>query len=299
MSSRMVFERVRVEARDLLELVLIPGLAVFMPWTLCFRLFRWICFHTTFLYQDTCERALAQAHLRGYAPDPKTWIAMRRLITLIDHADYYLERSRTDAWMRRHLKVDGVWPSSECSSVLCTFHWGAGMWALRHAAAFGLKAHIIMAPARGSHFDGRFIARKYTQLRINAVTSALGCPIIDASISLRPILDFLKNGDQIISVTDVPADQVVSSKEIIILDQVARIPTALLRIAVEKKLPVSIFLTGVNVNNGSRYLSINNIGYIDNLDVLIDIIFSELEKKMRDEPAAWHFWSESERFFIK
>ena len=58
-------------------------------------------------------------------------------------------------------------------------------------------------------------------------------------------------------------------------------------------------MASTSISIPSRYLSINNIGYIDNLDVLIDIIFSELEKKMRDEPAAWHFWSESERFFIK
>ena len=34
--------RLRTELRDLLELVLLPGLAAVLPWPLCFRLFRWL-----------------------------------------------------------------------------------------------------------------------------------------------------------------------------------------------------------------------------------------------------------------
>jgi len=127
--------RLANEARDLLELVLLPGIAALLPWRLCFRLFRWLC-GRDFLYRASCNEALAQARARGWVRgDAGEWLRTRRLVTLIDHADFYLARSRSDRWMARHLSVQGEWPSPAQPAILCTFHWGAGMWGLRHLSS--------------------------------------------------------------------------------------------------------------------------------------------------------------------
>ena len=80
-------QRLRHEARDLLELVLLPGLAAVLPWRWCFGLFKWIA-RKPFLYREAVGRALAEARERGWAGDEGDWLARRRLVTLIDHADF-------------------------------------------------------------------------------------------------------------------------------------------------------------------------------------------------------------------
>lgn len=294
---RITRERLRHESRDLIELVLLPGLAAVLPWRLCFRVFRWICFHTQFLYREQCERALSQAQARGWVDDPHTWISMRRLVTLVDHADYYLERSRSDAWMKRYLRVEGRWPAADRAALLCTFHWGAGMWALRHASAAGLSAHIIMAPARGAHFNGRRVARTYAERRIAGAACALGHPILDVSTLLRPLLRLLRSNEQIVAVIDVPSDQVAASQKVTLMGMTAHVPRALMRLAVEQAIPVTVYLTGICMNTGDRYLIIRDFGVHTDIDVLVREVFVELEKAIIEHPSAWHFWSESERFF--
>ena len=54
------FDRLRVELRDVLELVLLPGLAVLLPWDACFALFRRMA-RWEWLYRESCEEALDEA----------------------------------------------------------------------------------------------------------------------------------------------------------------------------------------------------------------------------------------------
>ena len=175
-------QRLRRELSDLLEVVLFPGLAAALPWSLCFRLFkrmsRW-----KFLYRESCEKALAEAGKRGFAPDPAAWLAQRRLVTLVDHADHYLTRTRSDAWMKRHLSVEGDWPAPDQASLQLTFHWGAGMWALRHAQCAHLKAHMLVASVQGEHFAGREVFHRYIKARTASIALALKRSTVDVSVS--------------------------------------------------------------------------------------------------------------------
>ena len=295
MSSRT--DRLRHEASDFVELLLVPGLAVVLPWRWCFQVFRWLCFHTRFLYREPCERALSQAEARGWVDDPHTWLAHRRLVTLIDHADYFLERTRSDAWMRKHLRVEGAWPAADCAAVLCTFHWGAGMWALRHAPSAGLHAHMMVAPPRGKQFERRTVLRLYAEERTASIARALGRPTLDVSASLRPTLRALRQHEQVIAVVDVPADQVAVSQPIQLLGMTARVPRALFRLAVEQSIPVSVFLTSICLASGTRVLRLKDLGVYTEVDALVRDVFLELEQAIKDSPPAWHFWGESDRFF--
>ena len=99
-------QRVRTELRDLIELVLLPGLAAVLPWRWCFALFKALA-HRPWLYRQACERALAEAKARVTIDDEARWLWTRRLITLVDHADLYLSATRSNAWLRQHVTVQG------------------------------------------------------------------------------------------------------------------------------------------------------------------------------------------------
>lgn len=293
----LTVQRIRTEARDLVEVVLLPGLAAVLPWRVCFWAFKWLS-HRRFLYREPCERALAEASKRGWVTDADAWLAARRLVTLADHADHYLTRTRSDAWMKRHLDVDGCWPSPNKASLQLTFHWGAGMWALRHARSSGLNAHMLVAAVNGDHFKGRTVLHHYIKARTKSIALALKRHTVDVSVSLRPVLRALRANEQVIAVIDVPADQVSASQPIDLLGMKARIPTALLRVAVEQGTPVNVFLTGIRMTDGQRFLRIKQLGVYDDLNTLIQDVFQVLENAITEDPVAWHFWSESERFFV-
>lgn len=290
--------RLRREWSDLAQLVLLPGLAALMPWPVAYRvlrrLARWLR-----PYEEVCQAALRQAQARGWVGDPVHWLRVRRLVTLADHADLYLATTRGDAWMGRHLDVQGEWPQPGQPGLLCTFHWGAGMWGLRHARASGLSAHALVAPLEGAHLAGRRVLLAYSRARTAEVARALGFPTLDTSASLRPVLQALRRGEQVLAAIDVPADQVDASEEVQLLGIPALVPRGLLRVAVDLRVPVTVFLTGLKVASGRRTLHIHQLGVRDSVKDLAGDVFKLLDEAIREDPPAWHFWSEADRVFVR
>ncbi len=289
--------RLRTELRDLVELVLLPGLAAVLPWAVCFRIFRYLC-RVESLYREVCGEAFAQAQARGWVRgDAASWRQRHRLVTLIDHADYYLELTRSNRWMARHLLVSGSWPDPTRPAILCTFHWGAGMWALRHLAATGLHVHLLIAPHSRASFPGRTVRYWYYRKRIGAIPRALGREPIEATSSPRPILHALRASEQVAAVVDVPADQVAASLAIDFLGSSVRMPRGLLRMACDSGVPVTVYLLGIRLSDGKRPLRIHQLGAHADVASLAREVFSYLEAAIAEESSAWHFWSIAPRFF--
>ena len=286
------------ETRDLIELVLVPGLAAVLPWRWCFAIFKRLA-RVQWLYGAACADALAQAQQRGQVPpaDAERWLAVRRLVTLVDHADHYLAVTRSDIWMRHHLQVQGQWPNPETAGILCSFHWGAGMWGLRHAHSSGLQVHALVAATEGAPFAGRRVLQWYARARTRTVERALGHAPLVVSGSLRPVIQTLRRNEQVLGVVDVPADQVDSSIEVCLLGMPARMPKGLLRLAVAQNVPVTVYVTGLDMHTGQRLLRITPLGVWQELDALVAAVFEHLEAVLREESAAWHFWGEAPRFF--
>jgi len=292
------FERLKIEGRDLLELVLLPGLAAVLPWPLCFRIFRRLA-HWRWLYREVCERAVSEASARNVVDDEARWHWMRRLVTLIDHADFYLSRTRGNRWLARHVSVEGTWPSPDRAGILCTFHWAAGMWGLRSLAHAGLYPHALVAPLDQAAFHGRVVLGRYARARTAEVARVLRQDALDVSASLRPVIRALHEEQQIVAAVDVPADQAAASEPVTLLGMPARIPRGLLRLAVDQRTPVTVYLTGFDVRTGQRWVRVTPLGVYDDLSKLIDDAFQHLEAALKQDPAAWHFWSEAARFFTR
>jgi len=301
--------RLCVELRDFAELVLLPGLAVLLPWSLCFRVFRVIA-TWSWLYRAQCDASLYQAQQLGFAPDAEAWKAERRLVTLVDHADLYLVMTRSHRWMQHHLTVTGEWPAPTLSALLCTFHWGAGMWGLVHAAHHGLRPFALVAPVHGSAFAGRFVLRHYAIQRTCKVAQVLQQATLDVTQSLRPVVRCLNAQGQVLAAVDVPADQAAAAQTITLLDRPAQLPKALFRIAAEKGTPVFVYITGFDLRTGQRSLSVQQIenqtavgadvvstSTSADPSALIQAVFTCLDKVIRHEPSLWHFWTEAPRFF--
>lgn len=300
MSGNMsFFGRLRVEVRDALELVLLPGLAAVLPWSVCFALFRHMA-HWRWLYREGCAKALAQAKKRGALrpADEARWLHERRLVTLTEHADLYLSRWRGDGWMTHWLDVKGEWPPPSTEpGVLCTFHYGAGMWGLRQAAHARMRANALLAPPGGELLQGRSVLRRYAQARTREMARALGRPVAEVGSSMRPALRAFENGELALAAVDAPADAASSA-----IMQPSAQGLALLRLAVEFKAPVTVYTTLLDVKTGRRVLRIEQVdggGNITSVEELTARVFAHLERLMQRDTAAWHFWGGAQRSFLR
>ncbi|MBQ6656044.1 MAG: hypothetical protein IJM64_02020 [Ottowia sp.] len=293
------FERLRVELRDALELVLLPWLAVLMPWDVCFALFRRMA-RWDWLYRESCEEALDEARRRGALrpDDEERWLYEQRLVTLVNHADLYLSRRRSDAWMAHWLDVKGEWPPvSKEAGVLCTFHYGAGMWGLRQAAHARMRANALVAPLDAEHFQGRSVRWRYVRARTREMARALSRPVGEASKSMRAALRVFENGELVLAAVDAPTNAGSGA-----LMQPSAHGLALLQLASEFKTPVTVFSTLLDLNTGRRTLRIEQVcggGTAISVEELTARVFAHLEHLMRRDTAAWHLWSEAERALVR
>lgn len=287
--------RLRVEARDVLELLLLPGLAAVLPWRWSFALFRRMA-GWPWLYRAQCMRALAQAQGAGMAPDAARWLREYRLVILTDHADHYLARTRSDAWLRRHVRATGDWGVAPGqAALLVTFHWGCGMWAQRHAHAHGLLPHTLVASPEG--LRGRTVLRWYVRERLRTLADAQGRPVIHVPGPMRSLRRAWGAGEQVVVVIDVPADQVPGTVPLPVLGRPVRVPAALARLAVEQRVPVTVYTLDLDLATGERQLRLYPLGVWDDAERLLARVFERFEAVVRERPASWHLWTEAGRFF--
>ncbi len=290
--------RVKTEFRDLVELVLLPGLAAVLPWPWCFGLFKRVA-RWSWLYGAQCRAALVQARQHGCCgADVDTWLAERRLVTLLDHADHYLLRTRSAAWMHRYVDVQGQWEPGVRAGLLWTFHWGMGMWALRHARAQGLHAPMVLAAPNGPDFVGRTVFGRYVRARMRSVELALGEPVIFVPGGMTGVREALAGGKQVVVVMDVPQDQVSFTRVTPLLGVPVSVPAVLPQLAVDQSLPVTVFYMGGDVRTGRRMLHIAPLGVYHDAKALTDTAFAHLDHLLRTAPAAWHLWAQAPRFFV-
>ncbi len=95
-----------------------------------------------------------------------------------------------------------------------------------------------------------------------------------------------------------PADAVAASSDVKMLGSRIRVPRGLLRVAAERRVAVTVFTVGIDLENGTRQLTIHTLPMEENIEILMGQVFGKMEAVLQNAPAAWHFWSEADRFFI-
>ena len=294
-----MMQRLHAEFRDLVELVLLPSLAACLPWKVAFRLFR-AAAQWEWLYAEATERAQQHAKALGIpGAESSAWAQQRRLITLVDHADHYLGLTRANTWIGKHIKVTGSWPDSRGPLALITFHWGAGYWGLRHAAVHGLQPHALMASLDSSAYQSRSVLFRYARSRNRNVERVLRAQPIDVSHDLRRLVRTLRGGEPVLGVVDVPADGQDPSSVVSVqlLGRPALFHGGLLRRIAEHRIPVVLYITGLETVTGDRTLSIEAIPNSGDVTELTTLTFDRLNALLAQSSAAWHFWSEAPRIF--
>lgn len=292
---RDLLGRLRREAWDAVELFLLPGLVTILPWSLSFRVFR-LAVRCERLYRERWLPGLEQAQAAGFVDDPVTWTRLSRLTALVDHADMYLALTRTDRWMARHMTIEGTWPAADRAHLLVTFHWGAGMWALRSATHAGLSVSALAGHFDPAHFRGQRVRLWYTRLRLATIHRALGHKLIDIDTELRRALNVVKAGETLLALVDVPPDVVNSGTRVRVIDRDMTLPLGVFRLGASRSIPVTFYLNGFDPRTGRRFLRIFPPLEGRDAESLAQESARLLDAAIREIPAEWHFWGILPRF---
>jgi phosphatidylinositol dimannoside acyltransferase len=229
--------------------------------------------------------------------DSRVWLQRRRLTMLLDHADLYVARFTARRWLARRVRVTGAWPDQTKPGIAFTFHWGAGMLAQCHLRQLGRTAHMLVNAPIAEQFVGRAVLFRYVRARLRTLSAVLGRPVIDVQSSLRPVLKAVDANELVLAVIDVPTQAGSQGIPVSLLGQQTHAPRALFRLAIERQLPVTVYLTGIDFADGSRTLTLHQLGCFDNADTLAQAVFAYLDDALSKESAAWHLWTEYHRFF--
>ncbi len=286
--------RLQQELRDLVELIILPGVAIFLPWRLCFRLFRFLS-RCPWLYSRRTMQALVEAQNVVAIAQPIHWRAAYRLVQLTDHADLYLSFFRSDRWMRKYLDLTGSrWPEPPFLAI--TFHWGAGLWSLRHLRSQGIITAFLSARFDKKSFANRLAAYYYSRLRTWEVERVGLSKVIYKGGSVPRLLKALHQGKSVVALIDVSPREVRTCLPVKLFQRQARWPSGLVRLAVSERIPVVAFTVSLDSQSGQRHLNITNPLPNDDQSQLIEALASCFSKAVSQDPPAWHSWYQVQHF---
>ncbi|MBK7470969.1 MAG: hypothetical protein IPI73_10455 [Betaproteobacteria bacterium] len=284
------------------ESVLIPGSAALLPWDMGFRR---LAAHArdANLYREACEAAYAGAKTIFDIRDAEDWKRRYRLVRLVDHCDLFLVRTRSHRWLRRHVDVEGAWPTS-APFIAITFHWGAGLWSLAHLHAQGFRAHLLSAPVDRAMFHGDSVAYAYARERNRTVAIAGGAPVIytggASTTSGIQAIAALRRRDVVMALYDIPADPSGDKRSTLltrVCERPVRLPAGLARIAATERAMVVPFSMGFDYRSGRRRLRIEESFVAADAQMFADRLGQSLTRLIRGDSAAWHFSALAPQFF--
>ncbi|NLD15347.1 MAG: hypothetical protein GX665_09720 [Gammaproteobacteria bacterium] len=290
------------ELRQLtLHLLLIP-LVFLLPWSLCFRILRF----------------LTRLGLAGNASDDEAWMRMQRhgfmqprhlavrqirLHRLADLSDFYRSWRLRPAWLKRYWRVTGdplPDPAQHPAVLFVTFHYGAGFLALRHFREHGLHMAALYRPPprppQGSRFDYHFF---WWRLRsILRLTRVRPIRVGDNQSELKMLVQRLVKDRQPVGfMPDIPTprDQAIAAD---FLGGKIYFATGLLRLIAKYRVPVVLYTSVLDLEDGGRNVDLQVLYDYDSLEDLASAFAACLEQAIRRDPTAWHLWAFADEILI-
>lgn len=287
--------RLRRAVGDAVECLLLPAVAVVLPWRWTFRLYRRLAESAVFVPELTAN-ALAGAQAWRPVPDPRAWAVAFRLTFLVDAADFFLLPTRSDAWIDRHIRLEGdPWPETPFMAV--TFHYGVAVWAIRHMRRAGWRVSLLSNPVDKATYGKAWLRYAMACWRMREFARTSGAPVIYTGGSRAAMHDALRAGVCVTGAIDLPGSRTRDAVRVEFLGREAWFPASLLRIARAESVPVVVYSMAHEHATGMRTLRVRRVPCGDDASQVAFIV-GELETLITRNPTAWHFWSMLPLFFV-
>lgn len=275
------------------ELFLLPGLAAVLPWRWCFRLFMRVA-RGRRLYPEV-QWMLRGARSANVVDNEEEWRTALRMTRIFSYADLFLSMFRSDRWLARHVDVAGSWPPGAFLAV--TYHWGAGMWALRHLKLHGKRTAFLSIRFDRATFHDSRLRYWYGLLRTRETARAGGgAGVIFTGGSSVRIAAAHRTDICVMALLDVAPKPAQATAQVMLLGRPARLRRGLARLAIEEKIPVVTFCMNLDRESGRLQLRIDKPLTAPTEDGLMRELAANFQSALEQDPCAWHSWSEVEFF---
>ena len=277
--------------RQFAECAMLPSIAMALPWPLAWRAMRSLAARGRVFGRETSE-AQAMYNAQGLPPDARSWAQRYRLIRMVDHVDPAISATRGDRWMDRYVSVDGdAIPPAPC--IFIGFHFGTGFWSLRHLRRAGHRVSFVSAPIDDRQGRAEPLRLACMRVRQRCVARAGGAPIIYVGGGGDRIRAALANGSSILALIDVP-EPTTSTVDVSVLGRPLRLPDGIVRIGASANVPMVGYVAALDADTGVRRLHFTRLPSAPT-DAL-HAIAALLDRAIRADSAAWHFWGQWPRF---
>lgn len=286
------------EWSTLRDLVLKPGLTCCAPYALGHRWLQYLASRPARFAPDA-EASWRRANelLGPAAPDRRVFLIRYRLYCLTDWADLYLANTRSDRWLQRHVRrIGDLIPNAPVLAL--TFHFGAGLWAMRALGRSGFRPAWVHAPVSGVVTAGAQLATWLGHWRVATVRRATRAPTISTPGAYERMRDWVGRGHGITALIDAPAHAARQTSVVKVLNRPCQLANGLARFAVEQKLSVYLYTTTLSESADHRIMRGQSIGRFEDVETLMQRVGQWIDREIRRDPAAWHLWRFADQFFV-
>jgi phosphatidylinositol dimannoside acyltransferase len=275
---------------DLRECLLLPAIAVLLPWRLAFRVLRALA-AKGFAFRRETERALATCRTLGFVDDADAWQRAHATMRVVDHVDPVLSFFRGDRYLDRHAIVDAEsLPPGPC--IFIGFHYGTGFWTLRHLRRRGYRAAFLAVRVTARQCPGAPLRLAFMRFRKRCVERAGAAPVIFVGGSRERIAAALRDGTSVVGLIDVP--DITHAMPVQFLGHDVRWPDGLLRIAEAERVPVVAFVASLDPHTGARRIRFRTMPA--ERASAMNALAAMLGEAIAHDSSAWHLWGEWMRF---
>lgn len=279
--------------RTLLECVVLPAIAVVLPWRVAFRVYRSLAARRI-VFERESERALDACRAMLPVADEPAFARAHALTRVVDHVDPVLSFFRSDRYLDRHVRVDGD-PLPDAPCLLVGFHYGTAFWALRHLRRRGRRVAFLAARVTARQCGGDRLRLAFMRFRKLCVERAGAAPVIFVGGSRERIGAALRDGTSVVGLIDVP--DAPHAHRVTLLDRDVRWPDGVLRLAEAEGVPAVAFVAALDRATGARRLTFRTLP--SQRDPALRSLAALLDEAIARDPAGWHLWAEWPRFLAR
>lgn len=268
-----------------------PALPARLPWLLAWPVYRLLA-RLWHMYPEPVEGAAAIAPAYLPIADCRAFRHDLRTNWLLDAADLVRSRRRRTDWLPDDLEVVGAWPARG-GFVAASFHYGNGLWILRHLRASGHDSMFVSGRFEAADFSTHPERYRYGCARMAEVERIGGRPSAYRPGVRGQILAALEDGAAVVGLVDVPPRLAPRGQcPVHLLGQPASLPLGLFELAREAAVPVVPCWVEPDFRSGRRRLVIGEALSSEVPREVAATLAATLDRLLRAQPAAWMFWNE-------